>query len=298
MSTQQSQANQEHTVQELVELLNLETIEHNLFRGQNCDIGGRSVFGGQVIGQALIAALRTLDENRLTHSLHAYFLRPGDMRAPIVYEVARIRDGGSFTTRSVIAIQHGEAIFSMSASFHRAEKGLEHQLSQMPDVPPPENLESEHQIRCRMANRIDERVRALFLQLRPIEIRPIDPVDLFNPEPRDPIKQLWFRVPQTLGDNRGLHHAILAYASDFALLGTGMLPHGLSFVDPNVHAASIDHAIWFHQPFRVDEWLLYAMESPCAGQARSYNRAQIFTRDGRLVASVCQEGLMRARRRI
>ncbi len=284
-------------VKELVDLLDLETIEHNLFRGQNRDIGSRSVFGGQVVGQALMAALRTLDETRHTHSLHAYFLRPGDMNAPIVYEVVRIRDGGSFTTRNVVAIQHGEAIFSMSVSFQRPEKGLEHQYHAMPDVPAPESLESEHDIRKRMAERIDERVRQVFLRPRPIEIRPVDPVDFFQPEARDPRKRIWFRVPDQLGDDRALHHALLAYASDFALLGTGMLPHRLSFLDPNVHAASLDHAIWFHHPFRMDDWLLYDMESPCAAHARSFNRGMIYSRDGRLVASVAQEGLMRARRR-
>lgn len=284
-------------VQELVELLNLETIEHNLFRGQNRDIGGRSVFGGQVVGQALMAALRTLDENRQTHSLHAYFLRPGDMRAPIVYEVVRIRDGGSFTTRNVVAIQHGEAIFSMSVSFQRPEKGLEHQCAEMPNVPAPEALESEHDIRRRLVDRIDERVRGIFLRPRPIEIRPVDPVDFFQPDAREPKKQIWFRAPGQLPDDRALHHALLAYASDFALLGTGMLPHKLSFLDPNVHAASLDHAIWFHHSFRMDDWLLYSMESPCAAHARSFNRGQIFSRDGRLVASVSQEGLMRARRK-
>lgn len=285
-------------VQDIIELLDLEAIEYNLFRGQNRDVGGRSVFGGQVVGQALMATARTLEESRHAHSLHAYFLRPGDMRAPIVYEVVRIRDGTSFTTRNVVAIQHGEAIFSMSVSFHRTERGLEHQSSDMPDVPMPEALESDQDIRNRLAERIDERVREAFLKPRPIEIRPVDPIDFFQPEARPPRKQIWFRAPGQLPDDRSLHQALFAYASDFALLGTGMLPHKLSFVDPGVHAASLDHAIWFHQSFRMDDWLLYDMESPFAAQSRSFNRGSVYTRDGKLVASVTQEGLMRVRRKL
>jgi acyl-CoA thioesterase-2 len=282
-------------VDELVNLFNLETIEHNLFRGESRDVGGRSVFGGQVVAQALVAALRTLTEKRQCHSLHSYFLRPGDMQAPIVYEVDRIRDGGSFTTRRVVAIQHGEAIFNMSASFHVVERGHEHQAAEAPDVPPPDQLESEYDIRLRIAQRVPERVRPALTQRRPIDIRPVDPVDFLTPEASSPRKQVWFRADGQLGDDLGLHQALLTYASDFGLLGTGMMPHALSFADPNVQAASLDHIVWFHHPFRADDWLLYDMESPCAMNARSFNRGQIY-QHGKLVASVCQEGLMRVRK--
>lgn len=284
-------------IDNLVNLLNLETIEHNLFRGQSQDIGGRSVFGGQVVSQALVAAARTLEEDRHTHSLHAYFLRPGDMKAPIVYEVDRIRDGGSFTTRRVVAIQHGEAIFSMSCSFQTYEEGMEHQATDMPEVPKPDDVEPESEIRKRLAPKIPERFRNTFTQERPIEIRPIDPVDFFNPDARPPRKQVWFRTNGKISDSQALHQALLAYASDFGLLGTGMMPHKLSFVDPAVQAASLDHAIWFHHPFRVDEWLLYDMESPSASNARSFNRGLIYNQQGGLVASVVQEGLMRVRKK-
>ena len=279
-------------VDELVNLLDLETIELNLFRGESCDVGGRSVFGGQVISQSLVAAYRTLEEQRQCHSLHAYFLRPGDINTPIIYEVDRIRDGGSFTTRRVVAIQHGEAIFHMSASFHIVERGFEHQEVSIPDVPPPDDLETDHSLRLKTAARVSERVRPVLLQERPIEIRPVDPVDFLTPESKAPRKQAWFRASSPLNDDQNLHQALLAYASDFGLLGTGMRPHGLSFLDPNLLAASLDHTLWFRHPLRMDEWMLYDMESPCAMNARSFNRGQIY-QNGKLVASVCQEGLMR-----
>ena len=282
-------------VEELVNLLNLETIELNLFRGESRDVGGRSVFGGQVLAQALMASLHTMTEKRHCHSLHAYFLRPGDVQTPIVYEVDRIRDGGSFTTRRVIAIQQGEAIFNMSASFQVVERGLEHQASTAPDVPPPDQLESDYEIRLRAAEQLPVRLRPALTQRRPIDIRPVDPVDFINPEPKAPRRQVWFRADGKLGNDPGVHQAILTYASDFGLLGTGMMQHGLSFANPNVQAASLDHTLWFHHPFRADEWLLYDMESPCAMNARAFNRGQIY-QNGKLVASVCQEGLMRVRK--
>ncbi|MCG8316778.1 MAG: acyl-CoA thioesterase II [Pseudomonadales bacterium] len=281
----------------LVELLNLETIEHNLFRGLSQDVGSGSVFGGQVVSQALVAATRTLEDDRLAHSLHAYFLRPGDMKIPIIYEVDRIRDGGSFTTRRVVAIQQGEAIFSMSCSFQSFEEGLEHQCADMPEVPDPDDVEPEISIRRRLAPQIPERFRESFTQERAVEIRPVDPVDLLRPDKKSPRKQAWFRVNGELADSLSLHQALLAYASDFGLLGTGMMPHGLSFASPSVHAASLDHALWFHQPFRVDEWLLYDMESPTASNARSFNRGLIYNRQGQLVVSAVQEGLMRVRKK-
>ena len=279
-------------VDELINLLDLETIELNLFRGVSRDVVGRNVFGGQVISQSLVAAYRTLDEQRPCHSLHAYFLRPGDMNVPIIFEVDRIRDGGSFTTRRVVAIQHGEAIFNMSASFHIVERGFEHQETDIPDVPPPDGLVTEHELRLKIADQIDERIRPVLTQKRPIEIRPVDPLDFLNPEPKSPRKQAWFRVPGSLTDDLSLHQSLLAYASDFGLLGAGMMPHGISFLDPKLHAASLDHTLWFHHPFRMDEWLLYDMESPCAMNARSFNQGKIY-QNGKLVASVCQEALMR-----
>ncbi|AUM14250.1 acyl-CoA thioesterase [Ketobacter alkanivorans] len=282
-------------VDELINLLDLETIELNLFRGESRDVGGRSVFGGQVISQSLVAAYRTLEEQRECHSLHAYFLRPGDMQAPIVYEVDRIRDGGSFTTRRVMAIQHGEAIFNMSASFQIVERGFEHQAADLPDVPPPDDLESEYELRLKIAERVHKRVRPVLLQKRPIEMRPVDPLDFLNPQAKAPRKQVWFRASGSMNDDQSMHQALLAYASDFGLLGTGMMPHGLSFIDPNLQAASLDHTLWFHHPLRMDDWLLYDMESPCAMNARSFNRGQIY-QHGKLVASVCQEGLMRVRK--
>lgn len=282
-------------VDELVRLLNLETIEVNLFRGESRDVGGRSVFGGQVLAQALMAAYHTQTEKRDCHSLHAYFLRPGDIHTPIVYEVDRIRDGGSFTTRRVVAIQNGEAIFNLSASFQVVERGLEHQAAEAPDVPAPETLESEYDIRQRLADRVPERLRAVLTQRRPIDIRPVQPMDFLKPEARSPRKQVWFRADGTLDDNQATHQALLTYASDFGLLGTGMLPHALSFADPSVQAASLDHTLWFHRAFRADDWLLYDTDSPCAMNARAFTRGQIY-QHGKLVASVCQEGLMRIRK--
>ena len=284
-------------VNEFQSIMNLETLEHNLFRGKNREMDGRSVFGGQVVAQALMAAHRTLKEHREAHSLHGYFLRPGDVSAPIVYEVDRIRDGGSFTTRRVVAIQHGEVIFNLSASFQADEKGFEHQAQEIPDVPPPEEVEHELDIRKRVAHNIPAKFRDAFLQPRLVEIRPIDPVDYFQPEEKTPRKRSWFRIPGELTGELGLHQAALTYASDFGLLGTGMLPHQLSFMDAKVQAASLDHAIWFHHAFRADEWLLYDMESPSGSGARSFNRGQIYNQAGLLVASVAHEGLMRVRKK-
>jgi acyl-CoA thioesterase-2 len=283
-------------VNEFLQILDLETLEHNLFRGKNRAMDGRSVFGGQVVAQALTAAHRTLQEHRQAHSLHGYFLRPGDVRTPIIYEVDRIRDGGSFTTRRVVAIQHGEVIFNLSVSFQANEKGFEHQSEAIPDVPAPEDVEHELEIRKRVAHNIPEKFRDAFLQPRLIEIRPIDPVDYFEPEVKPPRKRSWFRVPGNLSQELGVHQAALTYASDFGLLGCGMLPHQLSFMSPKVQAASLDHAIWFHHSFRADEWLLYDMESPSGSGARSFNRGQIYNQQGVLVASVAQEGLMRVRK--
>ncbi len=278
-------------VQDLLKHLFLERLEENLFRGNSRDIGGKSVFGGQVLGQALIAAGQTV-EGREAHSLHAYFLRPGDMRAPIVYEVDRIRDGRSFTTRRVVAIQHGRAIFNMSASFQVREEGIEHQ-AEMPQVPGPEGLPDKVELGKKAAEKAPENIRKLLLQERPIEFRPIHPIDPLHPEPGSPCREVWFRANGSLPEVPAVHKAVLAYASDFSLLGTALLPHGLSFHQRQVQAASLDHAMWFHRDFRINEWLLYVMDSPSASNSRGLSRGSIFSRDGKLVASVAQEGLIR-----
>jgi acyl-CoA thioesterase-2 len=277
----------------LLHLLDLERLELNLFRGQNRDIGSGRVFGGQVLAQALVAAGQTV-EGRAAHSLHGYFMLPGDVRTPIVYQVDRIRDGRSFTTRRVLAIQEGREIFSMLCSFHLQEPGIEHGAA-MPDVPPPEDLPRELDLVRGMADRIPAPLRAVYVQDRPIDFRPVAPVDPFAPDRRDPVKHTWFRAEGSMPDDPILHQAVLAYASDYGLLGTALLPHGLSFMMRQVQAASLDHAVWFHRPFRVDEWLLYAMDAPAAAGARGFARGSLFTRDGTLVASTVQEGLLRVR---
>ena len=277
----------------LLRLLDLERLELNLFRGLNRDIGSGRVFGGQVLAQALVAAGRTV-EGRRAHSLHGYFMLPGDVSTPIVYQVDRIRDGRSFTTRRVLAIQEGREIFSMLCSFHADEEGIEHGAA-LPGVPPPEELPRELDLVRAMADRIPEHLRAVYTQDRPIDFRPVDPVDPFEPEQRDPVKHLWFRAEGTMPEEPILHQAVLAYASDYGLLATAVLPHRLSFMMRRVQAASLDHAVFFHRPFRVDDWLLYAMDSPAAYGARGLTRGTIFTRDGSVVASTVQEGLLRLR---
>ncbi len=278
--------------EDLIELLDMEPIEYNIFRGLNRDIGSGRVFGGQVLAQSLVAARRTIEEDRPAHSMHGYFLLPGELALPIVYFVDRLRDGKSFTTRRVTAIQHGRAIFNMSASFQKLEPGVEHQQP-MPDVPAPETLQSEVEAIRAMADRIPEALRPVLTQDRPIDFRPVSMVDPFDPEPRPPLRHMWIRAIGEVGDELLHHQAILAYASDYGLLGTALLPHGLSFRQPNVQVATLDHALWFHRPFRVDDWLLYSIDSPAAAGARGFVRGSIFTRQGVLVASVAQEGLVR-----
>ena len=279
----------------LLSLLDLERLELNLFRGMNRDIGSGRLFGGQVLAQALVAAGRTV-EGRTAHSLHGYFMLPGDIHTPVVYQVDRIRDGRSFTTRRVLALQEGREIFTLTCSFHVAEQGIEHD-AELPRVPPPESLPRELDLVREMADRIPEPLRAVYTQDRPIDFRPVAPVDPFTPELRDPVKHMWFRALGRMPDDPILHQAVMAYASDYGLLGTALLPHGLSFIMRRVQAASLDHAVWFHRPFRVDDWLLYAMDSPAAAGARAFTRGSLFTRDGALVASTAQEGLIRLRHR-
>lgn len=278
-------------MQEVLELLDLEIIEKGIFRGTSRNFFGKNVFGGQVLGQALMAAGRTV-EGRLPHSLHGYFLRAGDVKAPIVYQVETIRDGKSFCTRNVKGIQHGENIFLMSASFAVHEEGLDHQVA-MPDVQGPDDLPSEHQLRQMIAPMIPEKIRAVFERERPVEIRPIDPVNPFAPVKKEARRHQWMKSQSRLPDDPLLHMCILAFASDFGLMSTAMLPHGVSFIQNNVQAASLDHAMWFHREFRIDEWLLYDMDAPNASASRGMNFGRVFTQDGKLVATVAQEGLMR-----
>jgi acyl-CoA thioesterase-2 len=280
---------------ELVKLLALERIEENLFRGQSQDLGWGTVFGGQVLGQALSAAVHTVPAERQVHSLHAYFLRPGDVNRPIVYEVDRIRDGGSFTTRRVVGIQGGHPIFNMSASFQIEEEGFDHQ-DEMPSAPPPETLRSDRDQLLELAARLPVPVRGRALAEQPFEVKTVGGVDdLLTAPPRAPIRSMWIRAAGPLPDDPALHRYLLAYASDYGFIGTALLPHGVTWLSPGMHVASIDHVMWFHQPFRVDEWLLYAIDSPAAHGARGVVRGRIFTKDGRLVASAAQEGLIRQR---
>jgi acyl-CoA thioesterase II len=278
----------------LLSLLDLEPIDSNIFRGVSPKDRWQRVFGGQVLGQGLVAASRTV-EGRNCHSLHAYFLRAGDPKTPILYEVDRSRDGASFSARRVVAIQKGEPIFTMSASFVAAENGLEHQMA-MPDVPAPEGLKSERQWRMEILADLPEHARGWFLRARPIEIRPVDPPNRFAKGKHEARQIVWFRAVGALPELPALHQCVLAYASDMTLLDTSLLPHGYNLFTNDLQLASLDHAMWFHRPFRADEWLLYVQQSPSAAGSRSFNRGEIFRRDGALVASVAQEGLIRLRR--
>jgi acyl-CoA thioesterase-2 len=280
--------------EELLSILDLEVIEENMFRGAQAQTTNQRVFGGQVIAQALVAATRTVAHDRPAHSLHAYFMRPGDPRIPILYEVDRIRDGKSFTTRRVVAIQHGQAIFSSSISYQLVEEGVSHQ-SVIPHVPPPEDLKTERELLAKDRDKLPAEFVAWLERERPIDFRTVEPRHPLSDEKLPPVQHCWMKAAQRLPDDPGLHKAVMAYASDMSLLGTGLRPHGLSWLKGNVQAASLDHALWFHRDFRMDEWLLYSQESPSASGARSFNRGEIFTREGVLVASVAQEGLMRLR---
>jgi acyl-CoA thioesterase II len=280
----------------LVTLLGLEKIEENLFRGQSQDPGWGTVFGGQVLGQAMSAAVQTVPRERAAHSLHAYFLRPGDVSKPILYEVDRIRDGGSFNTRRVVAIQSGQAIFNMAASFHKAEEGLEHQ-DPMPEVPLPEQVPTEQERLAQVADRVPAVMRERIARRRAFELRPLDPTDdLLHPSPAPPRRAVWLKTTDHVPDDFTLHEALLAYASDHGFIGTALLPHGVTFFSGEIQLASLDHVMWFHAPFRVDEWLLHVMDSPRARGGRGLVRGRVFTQDSRLVASTAQEGLIRRRK--
>lgn len=289
---------------ELLSTLALERIEDNIFRGQSQDPGWGRVFGGQVLGQALSAAAQTVPSDRPVHSLHSYFLRPGDVKLPIVFLVDPIRDGRSFTTRRVVAVQDGKAIFNLSASFQVVEDGFDHQTPEMPEVPGPEGLLAENELAARYLERLPEAVQAkiprwikdMATAEGPIEMRQVSPVDPMKPGERPPTKQIWFRTRGPMPDEAATHQYMLAYASDYHLLDTSMRPHGVTWLVPGMQVASIDHAMWFHRPFRCDDWLLYDIESPSARSGRGLSRGRFFDRNGVLVASTVQEGLIRDRR--
>jgi acyl-CoA thioesterase-2 len=276
---------------DLIKVMTLERLEINLFRGESRDIGSPQVFGGQVLGQALVAATATV-EDRVVHSLHAYFLRRGDFNSPIVYEVDRALDGKHFSSRRVVAIQHGRQIFNMSASFQLAETGLEHQVS-VPDVPQPESLLDLEAHYRDVADKLPAAARRMLEQKRPFEFRPVQPPEPLRRNQSAGLKYIWFRAVDRLADDEALHRCLLAYVSDFHLLDTALKPHGVSMISPKLVIASIDHAMWFHRSVRVDDWLLYAIDSPSASGARGFTRGSVFARDGRLIASAAQEGLIR-----
>jgi acyl-CoA thioesterase-2 len=278
----------------LLSILDLEHLEQNLFRGQSPKQGWQRVYGGQVLGQALVAAVRTVDEPRTAHSLHAYFLLPGDPSHPIIYDVERIREGRSFTTRRVKAIQHGRAIFTMSVSFHKAEEGFTHH-SDMPKVPMPEDLQSENELKRHLVAHLPENMRGYWQRERPIEMRPVDVARYLKREKAAPVQHIWMRANGRLPADLKLHQCVLAYATDFTLLDTALIAHGKLLFDADIQLASLDHALWLHRPFRADDWLLYSQDSPSAHGARAFCRGSVYTRDGALVASVAQEGLVRRR---
>ena len=276
---------------DLITLLKLEQIEDNIFRGASRDIGSPQVFGGQVLGQALSAAQHTV-EGRVAHSLQAYFLRRGDINAPIIYDVDRARDGGSFSNRRVVAIQHGRPILNLAASFQTPEEGLSHQAD-MPDVPGPDGLKDLTHLAADVLDKIPVKLQRFMTVQRPFEFRPVEPWNFDKPEKLPPYKNVWIRAVDSLPDGTALHQNLLTYVSDFELVATSTLPHALPFTRGNIVLASLDHALWFHRAFRIDEWLLYSMESTNASGARGYAHGKFFKQDGTLVASTTQEGLIR-----
>ena len=278
-------------LEDLLKVMTLERLELDLFRGESRDIGSTQVFGGQVLGQALVAATATV-EDRAVNSLHAYFLRRGDFNSPIVYEVDRARDGNHFSTRRVVAIQHGKQIFNLSASFQSDESGYDHQFP-MPRVPDPEGLADLEAHFRDILPQLPAGLRRVLEQKRPFEFRPVDPPSIFMPKKSEPVRNIWFRAIEKLPDDEALHRCLLAYVSDFNLLDTSMMPHGAPKPPAKLIVASIDHAMWFHRSVRVDDWLLYSTDSPSASGARGFARGSVFARDGRLVASTSQEGLLR-----
>jgi acyl-CoA thioesterase II len=280
-------------VDDLIDLLTVQRMGDGWYMGKRKIDGVGRVFGGQVIAQSLAAAQDTVSSERIPHSLHAYFMRPGSEDFEITYRVERDFDGGSFSNRRVIALQKDKPILNMTASFQKLEQGLSHQMA-MPDVPPPEELVPEDELRARYGSKLPETVREAFLKERPFETRLVNPRDWLGGDKRDPARQdIWMRLRAPIGDDLAMHRAMLAYQSDSWLLGTSTLPHGITWFSPGFQSASLDHAVWLHDEFRVDDWLLYSCESPWTGRGRGYNRGTIFTRNGRLVATCTQEGLVR-----
>ena len=280
---------------QLTELLNLEKIEENIFRGNNYKAPWGSVFGGQVLAQALHAAYQTVPDDRFAHSMHAYFILRGDINQPIIFDVDRIRDGGSFTTRRVVAIQKGRPIFNFSASFQLNQEGFDHQIS-MPNVPPPDALKSDQELAKEWEKQHPEIFKRYGFE-RPIEFRPVERIHPFATEVHQPYRHVWFKAKGKMSDARSLHQTFLAYASDYNLLGTAVLPHKDQVTFGEFQLASLDHGMWFHRDFRMDEWLLYALDSPSASNSRGFTRGNIFTQDGKFIASVVQEGMIRKMRK-
>lgn len=283
-------------VQELLAILDLERLEHNLFRGRSPETSWQRVFGGQTIAQALVAAQRTVEPDRHVHSLHGYFMLGGDPKVPIVYEVDRIRDGGSFTTRRVVAIQHGRAIFSLEASFQVDEPGLEHQTPIPGDVPRPESLPSQQEILERFGDMVSPAIVRYWERERRLEMKPVILKHYTSREKLDPVQHVWFRTTAPIPPDRAVQAAVLAYLSDITLLDTSTFAHGRAIFDRDIQAASLDHSMWFHRPHPLDDWLLYTMDSPSTQGGRGFTRGAIYAGDGTLIASVAQEGLIRVRR--
>lgn len=283
-----------NSTEELTSLLKLEKIEENIFRGQNYMAPWNRVFGGQVLAQSIHAAHQTVPEDRVLHSMHAYFLLTGDINVPIVYDVDRSRDGGTFTTRRVVAIQKGKPIFITAASFQKKTEGFDHQID-VPAVPGPEDLKTDIELISHLKDKAPDLYKR-FNHERPIEFRPVEVHDPLNPKKSEPFRHVWLKAKGKLSDDLRLHQEVLTYASDYNLLGTAILPHRDKLENKEMFFASLDHALWFHRPFRADEWLLYQLDSPSSSNARGFTRGNIFSRDGSLVASVVQEGLMAVRR--
>ncbi|CAM5480978.1 acyl-CoA thioesterase-2 [Aquamicrobium terrae] len=282
-------------MEQLLGILDLEELEHNLYRGRSPQVEWQRVFGGQTIAQALVAAQRTVDADRHVHSLHAYFMLPGDIKVPIVYQVDRIREGSSFTTRRVTAVQHGQAIFSLEASFQVREKGLDHQMPMPHDVPAPETLPSQRELLQTVEN-IPDAIRKFWARERPLDIRPVNVEHYSSRDKLPPRQNVWIRLNGPVPDDARLRPVLLAYLSDMTLLDTSTFAHGRGLFDPDIQAASLDHAMWFHRAHPLDDWLLYAQDSPSTSGSRGFSRGALYARDGTLIASVAQEGLIRLRR--
>jgi len=278
-------------VDSLLKAIELEKIDKNIFRGTSHDVGSPQVYGGQALSQALHAAMLTVPDDRFVHSLHSYFILPGKLDVPIIYQVLHIRDGGSFTTRRVTGIQNGKAIFILAASFQLLQEGLEHQID-MPDITPPEELQSDIDLMNQFKDQIPKRFKN-FLRPRPIEFRPVNPLSFILPQKQEPLRHIWMKAKGSVPDDLTIHQRILAYASDYNLLITALLPHQDKVAIQNLQLASLDHAMWFHRPFKVDEWILYVLDSPSASNTRGFTRGAIYTKEGVLISSVVQEGLMR-----